>query len=880
MKSPYNFEDEINLSEDEIKIARQDSRVTNHESVLRNTIIRSVEDNDYLLCQNAYDTYLALMDQSTLILTSKIEPLKNEISNALKTNNFGIITELSNTLQKLDSEKKRIQQNFALPSQVEEFLQNPINNDLILEIPKSYLSDKELELAKIEACVTDHISVLRNAMAYAIKINDILLFENAEKKYLILKNEHILSIESKIEDIKNKFLNALEINDFSAIKDYTDQILLLNIEKKKAEQDFSLQKPLIIEDINVEQNEQSNYINTSENTQDSEEFITLYELLEEKIGSEILSKFTNQINELNIKDFIDLITNLENKIELYSKHNIEIDYEKIIEVLFNEISFEKEFIEYIAFLNENKFNTTFEIGSEKHKTYFKLNLYKNWCYIKEQNLNVGSKVYYKKDEVPLTITYIDSKCILHLDNNQTAYPQQVRPYSEQDKESKEIEETVIFPLISISPLKSELETTQLPTSIFNLPTFPTISLMQKNGELPAIVINNLNHLAKIIPNLSFVELTTEELEHITEFVDEKSKLGRDEVVILLHDWVYKLYMASNSYASFSPNVVDAITRIIDADRKSTNYTPNTESLELIGRAILQTCKSIYSKNLEIIPDQIIHNLDINYILQTPFEIEDTDRYCLSILTLAEIQQTIFTKRQIEITNIIIAQLPELLTFHTELSLKLKKIGKQLSHFSGGDKTYSKDIVYAFDFLKSNFGYAINTNILTSKQVKHVIPAFRKYIDLIQDLIDLNPEFAQIINTPLERIPGDAANARIELALRFCDRSKGRVASSIATNTTGFMAYQILNNILATIDPKINIKNKERSVSQINNPLTVREGITKYLIEFTPEERIDIKEKCIKQVLGNKGQTSLVNDIFEVLDQYLLNDINGDKQICS
>ena len=48
MKSIYNFEESINLSEDEIDIARQESGVTNHASALRNAIIRSVEDNDYL----------------------------------------------------------------------------------------------------------------------------------------------------------------------------------------------------------------------------------------------------------------------------------------------------------------------------------------------------------------------------------------------------------------------------------------------------------------------------------------------------------------------------------------------------------------------------------------------------------------------------------------------------------------------------------------------------------------------------------------------------------------------------------------------------------------------------------------------------------------
>jgi hypothetical protein len=403
-----------------------------------------------------------------------------------------------------------------------------------------------------------------------------------------------------------------------------------------------------------------------------------------------------------------------------------------------------------------------------------------------------------------------------------------------------------------------------------MPSFRSIAEMRDAEQLvPQEVEEALEKLSELVPVLGFEGLNPDEVMAISKFVEKKSEMPRDEMVIELADFAGQILMAAGSYMKdqIPKKALQIAQEIQRRERKGEDYKPQEKSLQRIAAATVFACKNLISRNID--PDlldptgTLSRMLPDDGILHNPKAKIDP----LVVLTLRQIQETVAARRQVDLMKNLRPSYEELISFHTELVLKLQQQGKVISTYFKGDSASA--ISRNIDFLRSVSCYGANYGRFTPAQVEATLQAFQEYRQTVQFVLNNTPELVEVVKGELVRGEGDVHMAKSELCLRLNDSGRGRKAQQISANCN--RAFHAVNFVMEALDTdKIHRgRLKLHRDSYIVNPLAT--DVLKNYFAMSEEERKEFKRKVFKQAdnqINGDNIKVIAGAFFRILDQYI------------
>lgn len=416
-------------------------------------------------------------------------------------------------------------------------------------------------------------------------------------------------------------------------------------------------------------------------------------------------------------------------------------------------------------------------------------------------------------------------------------------------------------------LFSASETDSLLPELPQISEAVTIADLKYRGEaLVPHVQEALDSLERTVPEVGFDGLTPDEVITISQFLEEKSEMDNSELWKELVDFANQIVMASYSYMEgrIPDKMVRLAKEVVKRDRSGKEYKPTRNSLETLAAATILVCENLLSRNLDqsLLDDKYSIKRSIDKIGDHS-ELDVHHLNPLVALALRKIQDVVTQRTMILQAKELSRAYTDMISFHSEMILKLDAANKKLQEFFKDDG--HREIVSCVSFLRRLIGYWNAYGRLTPKQQEVGLEVYQQYRQTVQFMLNSTPELVEVITSRLERRKGDPLMAQRELLLCTDDSARKTTGYEMAVSNQD-KQFMAINRILKELD----LNRYHEGVIKLNkhNFLKYPHSLAalKRYFEMTDEDRKQLKKQF--QEDDDHKMRKAAEMFFNIMDQYL------------
>lgn len=400
-----------------------------------------------------------------------------------------------------------------------------------------------------------------------------------------------------------------------------------------------------------------------------------------------------------------------------------------------------------------------------------------------------------------------------------------------------------------------------PVGMPELPVFETIAVLREKGqELSAPTQQALAVLKVLVPRMSFEGLRPSEAERVAAKI-LTHPIQRGDVKGFVLDAAFKLQRMPDMH----PLLRAAVEEVIHRYEEDADYKPQDHTIRRLAQGALTAQDGLMKRTMDLTTfdtDGFLKGFagetgDVGYREDlAPFELL---RY---IAVLQAIQQVNIKERLPETIDILLQNFTKWIDFHTELVLKFKQAGKQLSEFVPDDAY--KQVYGAIRFLRAIRIYMLSRGQITAEQKSTALACLAEYSTLINAVINSDTRCIEIVKTDLTRKPGDADSAISELCIQLDDCPKGAKKTKWPLYGNQY-AFLVTNKIMGVMGHPLP-PNQEKNPDNVLRDESAMRFIKAYLAA-RPEYRKKIQSDAHAQ-LRSTFEQGIASEFFTTLDQYV------------